>query len=44
MRKPEAESVFDNNPDILDNDFFSGGMDSFFGNKFMTKEIAKADQ
>lgn len=44
MRKPEAESVFDNNPGILDKDFFSGGMDSFFGNKFMAKEIAKANQ
>ena len=36
MRKPEAKNVFDNNPSILDNDFFNGGVDnSFFGGKLM---------
>lgn len=37
MRKPEAKNVFDNNPGILDNEFFNGEVDNgFFGGKFMT--------
>ena len=44
IRKQEDKNVFDNNPAILDNDFFNGGVDnSFYGGKSMTQEVAKAE-